>query len=102
MKMMKDFKSFKEIQGNTDKHIEALKEKTQNPLKNYRKQNQTAGQNDQNHPRSKNGNRNYKEITKGDSTAVRKPRKEIRSHRCKHHQQNTRDRREHLRARKYH
>ena len=52
MKMMKDFKSFKEIQGNTDKHIEALKEKTQNPLKNYRKQ--TAGQNDQNHPRSKN------------------------------------------------
>ena len=42
MTMMEEFK---EIQGNTDKHIEALKEKTQNPLKNYRKQ--TAGQNDQ-------------------------------------------------------
>jgi hypothetical protein len=30
----------------------------------------------------------------GDNPRVRKPRKEIRSHRCKHHQQNTRDRRE--------
>jgi hypothetical protein len=30
---------------------------------------------------------------KVDSPGVRKPRKEIRSHRCKHHQQNTRDRR---------
>ena len=30
---------------------------------------------------------------KGDNPGVRKPRKEIRSHRYKHHQQNTRDRR---------
>jgi hypothetical protein len=43
---------------------------------------------------SKNGNINSKEITKGDSPGDRKPRKEIRSHRCKHHQENTRDRRE--------
>jgi hypothetical protein len=32
----------------------------------------------------KKGNRNNKEITKGDNPGVRKPRKEIRSHRCKH------------------
>jgi hypothetical protein len=32
----------------------------------------------------------------------RKPRKDIRSHRCKHHQQNIRQRRENLRSRRYH
>jgi Ni/Co efflux regulator RcnB len=32
-------------------------------------------------------------MTKGDNPGVRKPRKEIRSHRCKNHQQNIRDRR---------
>jgi hypothetical protein len=47
----------------------------------------------------KNGNRNNKEITKGENTEDRKPRKETRSHRCKHHQQNIRDRRENLRCR---
>ena len=46
--------------------------------------------------------RNNKEITKGDNPGDRKPRKEIRSHRCKHHQQNTRDRRENLRCRRFH
>ena len=40
----------------------------------------------------KNGNKNNKEITKGDNPGIRKPRKEIRSHRYKQHQQNTRDR----------
>jgi hypothetical protein len=43
-----------------------------------------------------------KEITKRDNPGNRKPRKEIRCHRCKHHQQNTRDRRENLRGRRYH
>jgi hypothetical protein len=43
-----------------------------------------------------------KKITKRDNTGDRKPRKEIRSHRCKHHQQNIRDRRENLRCRRYH
>jgi hypothetical protein len=43
----------------------------------------------------------YKEITKGDNPGNRKPRKEIRSHRCKHHQQNIRDRREKLKCRRY-
>jgi hypothetical protein len=39
----------------------------------------------------KNGNRNIKEITKGDKPGDRKPEKEIRSQRGKNHQQNTRD-----------
>jgi hypothetical protein len=32
-------------------------------------------------------------MKKGDNTRVTKTMKEIRSHRCKYHQQNTRDRR---------
>jgi hypothetical protein len=78
--LIKEFKmyrnnSLKEIQENTGK-VEALKRKHTNLSK------------------SKNGSRNNKEITKGDNSRVRKPKKEIRSNRCKHHQQNTRDRRE--------
>ena len=49
----------------------------------------------------KNGNRNNKEITKVDNPGDRKPRKVIRRHRHKHHQQNTRDRGENLRGRRY-
>ena len=41
-----------------------------------------------------------KDTTKGDNSGDRKPRKEVRSYRCKHHQQNTRDRRENLRCRR--
>jgi len=47
----------------------------------------------------------YRDIegsTKGDNPGDRKPREEIRSHRCKHHQQNTRHRRENLRGIRYH
>jgi hypothetical protein len=94
--------SFKEIQENTGKQVEAFKEETKNLLKNYRNHNQIGEGNKQNHPRSKNGSRNNKEITKRDNPSVRKPRKEMRSHRCKHHQQNTRDRRENQRGRRYH
>jgi len=54
------------------------------------------------HPGFKTGNRNNKEITKGDNPGDRKPRKEIRSHRFKHYQQNTRDRRENLKGIRYH
>jgi hypothetical protein len=43
-----------------------------------------------------------KNITKGDNPGVRKSRKEIGSHRCKHHIKNSRDRRENLRGRRYH
>jgi hypothetical protein len=53
------------------------------------------------HPGAKNGNIN-KEITKGDNSGDRKLRKEIKSQRYKYHQQNTRDRRENLRCRRYH
>jgi hypothetical protein len=49
----------------------------------------------------KNGCRNNTEITKGDNPEVRKPRKEIRSHKYKNYQQNARDRRENIRDRKY-
>ena len=73
--------SLKEIQENTGKQLEVLKEETQESLKELQENNQTGEGNDQNHPRSKNGTRNNKEITKGDNPGVRKPRKEIRSHR---------------------
>jgi hypothetical protein len=108
MTMIEDFKkdinkSLKEIQENTGKQVEALKEETQKSLKELQgKHNQTGKGNEQNHPRSNNGNRNNKEITRGDNPGVRKPRKEIKSHRCKHHQQNTRDRSENLIGRRYH
>jgi hypothetical protein len=93
MVMIEDFKkdinnSLKEIQENTGKQVEAFKEETKTPPKNYRKT-QTDEGIEQSHPGSKNGNRNNKEITKGDNPEDRKPRKEIRSHKCKHHQQNT-------------
>jgi hypothetical protein len=68
-----------------------------------KKNNQTGERIEQNYLGSKTENRNNKEITKGDHPGVRKPRKEIRSHRCKHHQQNTTDRKEkNLRCRRYH
>jgi hypothetical protein len=57
---------------------------------------------EQNHPGSKNGSRNNKEITKRDNSPDRKSRKEIRNHRYKHYQLNTRDRRENLRCRRHH
>jgi hypothetical protein len=46
-------------------------------------------------------NRIIKENSKGDSPGAGKPRKENRSHRCKHHQQNTRKRRVNLSGRRY-
>ena len=45
---------------------------------------------------------NNKEITKGDHSGNRKPRKEVKSHWCKDNKQNTRDRRENIRYRRYH
>ena len=51
---------------------------------------------------SKNGSRNNKEITNGDNPGDRKPRKEIRSHKCKHYQQNATDGREKIRCRRFH
>jgi ElaB/YqjD/DUF883 family membrane-anchored ribosome-binding protein len=76
----------KEIQENTGKQLEALKEKTQKSLKELQENTiKQVKKIEQNHPGSNNGNKNSKEITKGDNTGDRKPRKEIRNHRCKHH-----------------
>ena len=103
--MIEDFKkdinnSLKEIQENTVKQ-KSFKRKHQNPLKNYRKIQQTGEEIEQyHHPGSKNGSRNNKEITKRDNLGDRAPRKEVMSYRCKHHQQNTRTREENLRCRK--
>jgi hypothetical protein len=43
-----------------------------------------------------------KKIIKGANPGDGKPRKENRSYRCKHHQQNTRDLRENFRKRRHH
>jgi hypothetical protein len=85
MMMIEDFKkdinhSLKEIQENTGKQLEDLKEETQKPVKELQENTTT-----QNLPGSKNRSRNNKEITKGNDPGDRKPRKEIRSHRHKHH-----------------
>ena len=45
---------------------------------------QTGERFEHNHPGSKNGSRNNKEITKGDNSGKRKPKKEVRSHIGKH------------------
>ena len=108
MMLIEDFKkdisnSLKEIQKKTRKQVEDLKEETQKPLKRITvKQCQIDERIEQNHPASKNGSRNNEEITKGGTSGNRKPKKEVRNHRYKHHQHNTRDRRENLRCRSYH
>ena len=104
--VVEDFKkginnSLKEIQENTAKQVEVLKEETQNPLKNYRKIQRGDGI-EQNHPRPKKGSRHNKENLKGDNSGDRSPKKEIRNHRCEHQQQNTRDGRENLRGSRFH
>ena len=66
------------------------------------KHNQTGERIEQNHAGSKNRNRHIKETKKGDNPRVLgngKHKKESQSHRCKDHQQNTRDRKENLRCR---
>uniref|UniRef100_A0A8C6G7V4 Uncharacterized protein n=1 Tax=Mus spicilegus TaxID=10103 RepID=A0A8C6G7V4_MUSSI len=92
MMVIEDFKqdinnSLKGIQENTGKQLEALKEETQKSLKELQ-ENTTKQVEELNKifQDLENGDRNNKEITKGDNTGDRKPRKEIRSHRCKHHQ----------------
>jgi hypothetical protein len=108
MTMMGDFKKdiinfLKEIQENTGKQVEVLKEETQKFLKELQENtSKRVKEFNKNDPGSKNGSRNNREITRGDNSGDRKPRKEVRSHRCKHHQHNTRDRRENLRCRRYH
>jgi hypothetical protein len=107
MMMIKDVKdmnnSLKEIQENTDKQQEALKEETQKSLKDLQENTiKQAKEMNKSIQDLKMENRNNKEITKGDNSGIRKPRKDIRSHRCKHHQHNRRHRRENLRCRRHH
>ena len=94
--------SLEEIQENSAKEVEALKEETKHPLKCYRKTQPNRWRIWTNHPRPKKGSRNNKEKPKWDSSGDRKPRKEIMNHRWEHKQQNTRDRRENLRCRRFH
>jgi hypothetical protein len=83
--------------------VEALKEETHKSLKEVQENTiKQVKEFNKNHPGSKNGNRSNKDITKGENLRDGKPRKESGSHRCKHHQKNTRDRRENLRCRRYH
>jgi hypothetical protein len=106
MMMIEDIKkdinnSLKEIQKNTGRQVEAIKGETQNSVKELQ-ENRTKHVKELNQPVSKNGNRNNKEITNRDNIEDKKPRKEIRSNRCRYYQQNTRDRRENLRCSRYH
>ena len=76
--MIEDFKkdinnSLKEIQENTGKQVEALKEETQKSLKELQENTtKQVKELNKNHPGSKHGNRNNKEITKGNNSGVRK------------------------------
>ncbi|EDL29333.1 mCG148012, partial [Mus musculus] len=107
MVLVEDFKkdinySLKEIQENTGKQVEVLKEETQNSLKELQ-ENTTKQLKELNKTvQDKTESRNNKENPKGDNSGDRNPRKEIRSHRCEHHQQTTRDGRENLRCRRFH
>jgi hypothetical protein len=96
-------KSLKELQENTAKQVEVLTEETEKSLKELQ-ENTTKQVMELNktHPRSKNGSTNNKENPKGDNPGDRNPRKEIRNYRCEHQQQNTRDGRENLRCRRFH
>ena len=107
MMMIENFKkdinnSLKEIQENTAKLVKALKEETQKSLKEL--QENTTKQ-------VKELNKTIQDL-KIEIETIKKSQREttlemenleiFRSHRFKHHQQNTRDRRENLRCRRYH
>ena len=79
------------------RQTEALKEEINKTLKkNSGKHNKSDEGIEQKCLRPKNGDRKIKKkITNA------KSRKEIRNYRCKHHQQNTQDKRENLRQRRY-
>ena len=106
MKMIEKFKedinsSLKEIQESTGKQVEALKEETHKSLKEIQ----------ENIIQLKELKKTVqdlkieiatikKKIRKGDNPGDGKSRKEVRNNKCKHHQQNTREKRESLRCRR--
>jgi Mn-dependent DtxR family transcriptional regulator len=82
MTLLENFKkditnSLTEIQENTGKQLEeALKEETQKSLKELQEKDSQTGKGiEQNHPVSKNGSRNNKEITKEDNLEDRRLKK---------------------------
>ena len=82
--MIEDFKkdknnSLKEIKKNTGEKGEVLKEEAQKFLKELQENKQTDEGIKQDHPGSKDGNRNNKEITKRDNPEIENLGK-IRSH----------------------
>jgi hypothetical protein len=79
--------------------MEDYKKDINNSLKEIHENTPKKGK--RNNPGTKNGSRNNKEMTKGENSRNRKPRKEFRNHRYKDHQQNARDRKENLRCRRY-
>jgi hypothetical protein len=95
--------SLKEIQENTGKQVETLKDETHKSLKKLQ-ENTTKQVKELNKTVHdlKNGNRNNNEITKRDNLEIENPGKGSGLIRHKHHQQNTKDRRENLRGRRYH
>ena len=107
MMMIEKFKedinnSLKEIQENTGKQVDALKEETQKSLKglqeNTTKQVKELDKTIQDLKmeieaiKTSQRERTLEMENHGDGN----PRKDSSSHRCKHHQQNIRDRRENL------
>ena len=97
--MIEDFKKGK---NNTQKcrrtQVNGYKPLKRKYIRNTGKHKQTGEGIKQSHPGSKNVNRNNKKNHKGKQHW----RKKIRSHRCKHHKQGTRDRGEILRHGRFH
>jgi septal ring factor EnvC (AmiA/AmiB activator) len=83
-----------EIQENTDKELEVLKESQENKTKQVMELNKTI----------QDLKREVEKIKKKQSDTIldRNPRKEIWNHRCEHQQQNKRDGRVNLRCRRFH
>ena len=95
MMMIEDFKKninnpLKKYRRTHVNRQKPLKGNTKIPLKITGKHNQTGGGIEQFRFQDlKMDLETIKKITKGHNSGDRKPRKEIRSHRCKHHQQNS-------------
>jgi hypothetical protein len=109
MMLVEDFKkdinnSLKEIQENIAKQVEILKEETQKSLKELQENTnkQVMELNKAIQDLKMEVEKKNKENPKGDNSGDRKPRNEIRSHRCEQHQENTRNGRENLRCRRFH
>jgi predicted nucleic acid-binding Zn-ribbon protein len=95
--------SLREIQENTAKQVEVLKEETQKSLKELQ-ENTTKQRKELN--KTIQGLKmeidTIKESQTETTLEIENLGKKIRSHGCKHYQQNTRDRRQNLRCRRCH